>query len=70
MFDHTANALQTNLGIDFDHESAEYVDFAREFRSRMTAGQKMTGHNKFREDFYKAVIEKAKELEAKRIGDT
>jgi hypothetical protein len=30
----------------------------------------MTGHNKFREEFYKAVVEKAKQLEAKRVGDT
>jgi hypothetical protein len=30
----------------------------------------MTGHNKFREEFYKEVVEKAKQLETKRVGDT
>ncbi len=33
----------------------------------MTEGQKMTGHNQFREDFYKRVIEKAKQLETQRV---
>ncbi len=44
------------------------MEYATEFRSRMTEGQKMTGHNKFREDFYKQVVENAKQLEAKRVG--
>jgi hypothetical protein len=30
----------------------------------------MTGHNKFREELYKVVVEKAKQLEAKRVGDS
>jgi len=47
--------------------SLDYVGFAREFRSCMTEGQKMTRHNKFREDFYKQVIEKAKQLGTQRV---
>jgi len=45
------------------------VEYATEFRLSMTEGQKMTGHNKFREDFYRQVIENAKQLEAKRVGN-
>jgi hypothetical protein len=33
----------------------------------MTDGQKMAGHNQFQEDFYKQVIEKAKQLETQRV---
>jgi hypothetical protein len=33
----------------------------------MTEGQTMTGHNQFREHFYKQVIEKAKQLETERV---
>jgi hypothetical protein len=69
LFDHTANTLQTILCFD-PGDSPKYVDYAREFRSRMTEGQKMTGHNKFREELYKVVVEKAKQLEAKRVGDS
>jgi hypothetical protein len=61
LFKHTTDALR-----DFD-SSLDYVGLAREFRSCMTEGQKMTGHNQFREDFYKRVIEKAKLLETQRV---
>jgi hypothetical protein len=53
----------------FDDDSPKYVDFAREFRMRMTEGQKMTGHNKFREEFYRRVVEDARQLEAQRVGN-
>ena len=48
LFDHT---VQTILGFD-PGDSPTYVDYARKFRSHMTKGQKMMGHNKFREEFY------------------
>jgi hypothetical protein len=66
LFDHTSNTLDRILD---PGNSPKYVDYAREIRLRMTEGQKMTRHNKFREDFYKEVIEKAKQLEAQRVGD-
>ncbi|KAF8227580.1 hypothetical protein L208DRAFT_1405162 [Tricholoma matsutake] len=47
--------------------SLEYVEFARGFKSSMTEGQKMTGHNQFWEHFYKQVIEKARQLETERV---
>jgi hypothetical protein len=45
-----------------------YVGLSREFRARMTEGQKMSRHNQFREDFYNAVVTQAKQLEAQRVG--
>jgi hypothetical protein len=30
----------------------------------------MTGHNEFREEFYNQVVENAKQLESKRVGNT
>jgi hypothetical protein len=62
LFRHTTDTLRS-----LDHYSLEDVEFAREFRSCMTDGQKMTGHNQFRECFYKQVIEKAKQLETERV---
>jgi hypothetical protein len=62
LFKHTTDTLRSP-----DHYSLEYVEFAREFRSCMTDGQKMTGHNQFRERFYTQVIDKAKELETERV---
>ena len=53
----------------FNDDSPKYVDFAREFRMCMTEGQKMTGHNKFRDDFYRRVVEDARQLEAQRVGN-
>jgi hypothetical protein len=61
LFKHTTTTLRA-LG-----SSLDYVGFAREFRSCMTEGQKMTGHNQFRGDFYNQVIEKAKQLETQRV---
>ena len=68
LFNHTADTLHKIL--DFDPGNPpKYVEYVREFRSCMTEGQKMTGHNKFREEFYHQVVENAKQLEAKRVGD-
>ena len=69
LFTHTENTLYKLFGLD-SGDSPEYMNYAREFRSRMTEGQKMTRHNSFREEFYKQVVEKAKQLEIKRVGDT
>jgi hypothetical protein len=58
---HTTAVL---CGLD---NSLDYVGCAREFRVWMTNGQKMTGHNQFREDFYKKVIAQAKQLETQWV---
>jgi hypothetical protein len=61
LFKHTTDTL---CAAD---SSLDYIRFMREFRSRMTEGQKMTRHNKFWEDFYNQVIEKAKQLETQWV---
>jgi hypothetical protein len=61
LFKHTTSTLHAlDSPLDYD-------GFAGEFRSRMTEGQRMKGHNQFLEDFYKRVVEKAKQLEAQRV---
>ncbi|KAK2459299.1 hypothetical protein APHAL10511_008684, partial [Amanita phalloides] len=55
LFEHMAVTLRT-----FNESS--YVEFANEFRSRMTEGQSMKGHNQFRKNFYEAIINKAEQL--------
>jgi hypothetical protein len=61
LFTHITDTLRALNG------SLNYVGLAGEFRSCMTKGQKMRGHNQFREDFYKQVIEKAKQLKTQRV---
>lgn len=61
LFKHTTNTLRT---LD---SSLDYGGLVKKFRSCMTEGQKMTRPNQFREDFYKRVIEKAKQLETRRV---
>jgi hypothetical protein len=61
LFDHTAETLSA---FDGQHD---YIAFAKKFRTHMTVGQKVTGHNQFREDFYNQVIEKATLLENGRV---
>ncbi|KAK2464489.1 hypothetical protein APHAL10511_003468 [Amanita phalloides] len=56
-------AMLTTLNLK---NSSNYVTLAREFRSLMTEGQKITGHNLFRENFYKQIIEAAKQLLTQR----
>ena len=63
LFKHTTATLHD---FSFNDDSPRYVDFSREFRMRMTEGQKMTGHNKFRED--RQIVEDARQLEAQRVG--
>ena len=65
LFKHTTATLHD---FSFNDDSLEYMDFAREFRMRMTEDQKMTGHNKFRDEFYRRVVEDARQLEAQRVG--
>jgi hypothetical protein len=62
------HATATLHDFSVNDDSPKYVDFAREFRTRMTEGQKMTSHNKFREEFYRRV-EDARQLEAQRVGN-
>ena len=57
---------QTTSTLHALDSSLDHNGFAGEFRSCMTEGQRMKGHNQFREDFYKRVVEKAKQLEAHR----
>ena len=61
LFKHTTSTLHA---LD---SSLDYSGFGGEFRSCMTEGQRMKGHIQFREDFYKRVVEKAKQLEAQRV---
>ena len=63
LFKHLTGVLR-----GFDH-SLDYEGFTQEFRARMTDGQKMTGHNKFRQDFYSQVIQKAKQLVLESVSD-
>jgi hypothetical protein len=61
LFTHTLKIL-----LHFDN-SLGYVELARAFRVAMTEGQKATGHNDFRRNFYLKVIQMAKELKVQRV---
>ena len=61
LFKHTLNVL-----LHFD-DSLGYVELARAFRVAMTEGQKTTGHNYFRRNFYLKVIQMAKELKVQPV---
>jgi hypothetical protein len=52
LFKHTTDTLR------FHDHSLEYFEFAREFRSYMTDGQKMTEHNQFREHLYEKLLKR------------
>jgi len=57
-------ALFENMN-DFlrDVSSSDYIATAKLLRTKMTVGQHMNGHNQYRQDFYKGVIERASMLE-------
>jgi hypothetical protein len=57
LFKHTAQVVS-----EFD-QSLDYCGLTREFRKRMTKGQKMMKHNGFREEFYNRVVAMAMNLE-------
>jgi hypothetical protein len=61
LFIHTAEVVSK-----FD-QSLDYYGLAREFRKRMTEGQKMTKHNEFREEFFEQVVAMAITLKGKRV---
>jgi hypothetical protein len=63
LFSYTAIKLRDLDGL------TSYVELAKKFRLCMTKGQRMAGHNKFREDFYSHVIEMARRLETGRVCD-
>jgi hypothetical protein len=49
--------------------SLDYAGVTRKFSSRMTEGQKMTGHNQSRKEFYSKVVQKAKQLQLERVSN-
>lgn len=62
LFKHAADYIRLD-------KSSNYVGFARTFRERMTEGQTMASHNKFRREFYSQVIGKAEALLQEKVCD-
>ena len=62
LFQHTYNTLKEKFNSQWGVQTV-----AQEFRMRMTAGQKMKNHNEFRIQFYRRVVQIAKELMAKDV---
>ena len=60
LFTHTITVLRS-----FD--STSYDEMAAQFRVFMNEGQKISGHNDSRKNFFSAVIQKARELEKNKV---